>query len=51
MCLQMTFSDELALADLACEWSFACVSAHVSLQVPSFSEFFKAALIWTYQNF
>lgn len=47
----MTFSYKLTLADIACEWSFASMSAHVRLEVSGFSEFFQAALIWTNQDF
>jgi hypothetical protein len=45
--LQVTLSDELGLADVTSEGTFACVGAHMSLEVASLSEFFKAVLVGT----
>lgn len=48
--LQVTLSDELGLADVTSEGTFACVGAHMSLEVASLSEFFETVLIGTNQN-
>ena len=40
MRLQVSFGYELALTQLAREWSFSCMRAHMRLEVARLSEFF-----------